>query len=128
MDRFISLQSKGQFLHLSSLISKMGTCTTFQCVQVINLVWKVIKADCLVRTLLTMEKVLRNFSRNQTNFLSRLYQLLLRIKGGVDRARLAWEKNLEETSLMGRMEKNELDRKENIYKRGNKRKLLQIAT
>lgn len=63
---------------------------------ILRLIRKVNKDNGLLRPLSDRAKILKNISGHQSHLLSRLYQLLLRGKGAGDRAKGAWEKDLEE--------------------------------
>lgn len=79
---------------MDCFVKKMGVCTLFQRVQVENLIQKMNKLGCLVRSLSDMEKILQNYVGNTSKLMSKLYQLMLGNRGGVDRAKLDWEKKI----------------------------------
>lgn len=83
-------------IDLNSLVRKMEISSLFQCVQVINMTCKVNRANGLVRSLLKMEKILKSYAGNLSKLLARLYQMLLRERGGMNRAKQEWEENLGE--------------------------------
>lgn len=83
------------WLLIACLMRKMGISAMFQYIHVTNLIKVVSRSDSLLRPL--SELILRTYLGSQCKLLSRYYQALFwELKGGIDRAKDEWGKDLEE--------------------------------
>lgn len=76
---------------------------------------------CLLRPLSALEMILKDYTGSLSKLTTKSYQILLGNRGGLARAKVDWEKDLDEPISLG-MEADEFDRQETFHECDNKRK------